>query len=537
MQLDYLPHRATGYFSPLICDYLDDEEQLRSLYTAAPELTNFEGQIRAKTTHFNAEKRNALVKALTVQYNGLAQKEAAAANISRLLQPNCFTVVTGHQLNIFTGPIFFLYKIVTTIKLAQELKERYPDQEFVPVYWMATEDHDFAEINHFNLNGKVFQWNPDQPVGGPVGRMGTEGLEDVFKAFSLELGSSKNAEELKRLFSKAYLEQGNLARATRYLVNELFGEHGLVILDGDSAELKQQFVPFIERDLENHISSEKVESAAKRLQDISSSYGVQVNPRQVNYFYFTEQGLRERIIETESGYKINNTNQHFSKAELFAELKEHPERFSPNVITRPLYQEVVLPNLCYIGGGGELAYWLELKSFFDTVKVPFPLLMLRNSVLLVSEKVRGKMARMNLSVADMFLKQNSLINKKIREISNIDIDFSPQKAYLQEQFQNLYALAEETDASFKGAVAAQEKKQLKGLEHLEKRLLKAQKRKLQDQVARVAELQNQLFPNRSLQERTLNFSEPFMELGEDLIPMLLEHLEPFRKEFLIITHA
>jgi uncharacterized protein YllA (UPF0747 family) len=223
----------------------------------------------------------------------------------------------------------------------------------------------------------------------------------------------------------------------------------------------------------------------------------------------------------------------FTKKELLEELQTYPERFSPNVVARPLYQEVILPNLCYIGGGGELAYWLQLKASFQAMEVPFPILLLRNSVLIITEKQDEKLDKLNISHEDIFLKRHSLINKKIREVSNIDIDFSPQKKFLEEQFKGMYDLAEQTDKSFLGAVKAQEVKQKKGLDKLEKRLLKAQKRKLEDHVVRLTDIQNQLFPGQSLQERQLNFSELYLEYGEELIPMLLKHLNPLDLNFTI----
>ncbi|NNJ88885.1 MAG: bacillithiol biosynthesis BshC, partial [Eudoraea sp.] len=263
---------------------------------------------------------------------------------------------------------------------------------------------------------------------------------------------------------------------------------------------------------------------------------IQVNPREINYFYLKE-GIRERIIQKGENFYVNDTELRFSKEEMLAEIESFPERFSPNVISRPLYQEVILPNLCYIGGGGELAYWLELRSSFEAVKVPFPILLLRNSALIISEKQQQKLHKMNIETKDLFLVQNSLINKKIREISNIDIDFGPQRTHLMEQFKALYDLAEQTDKSFLGAVKAQEVKQLKGLEALEKRLLKAQKRKLKDHVLRLTEIQNDLFPNKSLQERNRNFSELYLELGDDLIPSLMKALHPLDSEFVIVRYS
>jgi bacillithiol biosynthesis cysteine-adding enzyme BshC len=317
------------------------------------------------------------------------------------------------------------------------------------------------------------------------------------------------------------------------LANELFGEYGLVILDGDDDELKRLMIPYAKTDILEQLPYKKVSETISELVSVSSKYGIQVNPREINYFYLTE-GIRERIIEMNGKFVVNETGIEFSKEELLSELENHPERFSPNVIARPLYQEVILPNLCYIGGGGEIAYWLELKSMFETMHITFPMILLRNSALLVSEKQHVKLQKLNLTTEDVFQEQNTLINKKIRDISEIDIDFSSQKKHLTAQFKNLYELAEQTDKSFLGAVKAQETKQLKGLDRLEKRLLKAQKRKLKDHVARITLIQDELFPSKSLQERTVNFSELYLEMGENLIPELMNALSPLQMEFLVL---
>jgi bacillithiol biosynthesis cysteine-adding enzyme BshC len=316
---------------------------------------------------------------------------------------------------------------------------------------------------------------------------------------------------------------------------DFFGESGLVIVDGDNKDLKKLLVPYAKRDIVENTSFNKVSETVSKLSDLPEGYTIQVNPREINYFYLKEE-LRERIVLKNDNFHVNDTEIYFSKDELLKELENHPERFSPNVITRPLYQEIILPNLCYIGGGAELAYWLELKSSFIAMNVAYPILLPRNSALLVTEKQQKKLAKMDLSVADLFLKQSSLINKKIREISNIEIDFSPQKTLLIEQFKTMYEIASQTDESFIGAVKAQEIKQLKGLGNLEKRLLKAQKRKLKDHVERMTQIQNELFPGQSLQERNLNFSEFYLEYGEALIPMLSKDLQPLKMEFSILYH-
>ena len=532
MDIDCLPLKETGYFTKLICDYVGADAKIKSLYNRFPDLPGFQGQIKEKGASFTREQRILLHESLQRQHQHLNLSEASRNHIENLKAQNTFTVVTGHQLNLFTGPLYFLYKIISTINLAKQLKQEFPEYHFVPIYWMATEDHDFEEINYFNFKGLKFQWN--KKATGAVGHLRTDGLEDVFNEFANSMGSSRNAEWLKKLFEDAYLKHKTLTEATRYLANELFGAHGLVIVDGDDIDLKRSLIPFMKRDIFEQVAFDQVGKTISKMETISSDYPIQVNPREINYFYLRD-GVRERIVESKGRYFINDTDFSFSKDELMAEMEAHPERFSPNVIARPLYQEVILPNLCYIGGGGEIAYWLELKAAFEAMEVPFPILLVRNSALLITQKQADKAARMNITKKDLFLGQSTLINKKIREISNIDIDFTPQKKILESQFQGMYELAEKTDKSFLGAVKAQEVKQKKGLDHLEKRLLKAQKRKLKDHVVRMTELQNELFPRHSLQERKSNFSEFYLEYGEELIPMLFNALQPLRLDFTVIT--
>tara|TARA_R110002096_G_scaffold148862_3_gene310048 strand:+ start:1622 stop:3214 length:1593 start_codon:yes stop_codon:yes gene_type:complete len=529
MQQNHIPFRKTGYFSSLISDYLDGKQDLKPFYNRFPNLENFKPQIEEKELSFNEDSRTVLVEALKNQYRNIETSKSTQQNIEALKQSNAFTITTGHQLNLFTGPLYFLYKIVSAINLSKKLNEKYPDYNFVPIYWMATEDHDFEEINYFNFKGKKVHWNRN--ANGAVGELSNNGLEQVFELFIKELGKSQNANFLKELFETAYLKHDNLAEATRFLANKLFKDYGLVIIDANDSKLKKQFVPFIKDELTNQISFKCV---TKTNEALSKDYGIQVNPREINLFYLNEN-LRERIVFEDDVYKVLNTDIKFSKSEIQKVLLEHPERFSPNVIMRPLYQEVILPNLCYIGGGGELAYWFQLKAHFNKVEVPFPMLVLRNSVLIQTEKQAKKLQKLNISNEDIFLKRDTFINKKVREISNIDIDFSAQRNHLIQQFEALYKLAEQTDKSFIGAVKAQEVKQLKGLDNLEKRLLKAQKRKLSEQVSRMTDIQNELFPNQSLQERKANFSEFYLEYGESLIPNLIENLKPLQGAFTILT--
>ena len=527
MPTDCISYQNSGYFTPLMNDYLNQKSNLEALYNHFPTIENFEKQLLEKQQNYNSNIREILVSVVNEQYETLAISELTKKNIALLLEENTFTLTTGHQLNLFTGPLYFLYKIISTINLTKELNSKYPTYNFVPIYWMATEDHDFEEINYFNFKGKKFQWNRES--SGPVGRLSTEGLDEFLIVFEKELGSGTNADTINKLFKEAYTNNDSLANATRYLANELFGGYGLVILDADHSDLKREFVPYIKEELINQTAHKTVTETLQKLKE----YPVQVNPREINMFYI-ENNLRERILFEDGKYQINNTKITFSENGILELVAKNPERFSPNVILRPLYQEVILPNLCYIGGGGEIAYWLELKATFQAFNCTFPILLLRNSALLITPKQAEKATKLGLTYNDLFAKQEDLINRKVLELSEIPIDFSIQKDFLKQQFSDLYAIANQTDKSFLGAVKAQEAKQIKGLENLEKRLLKAQKKKYVAELQRVIDLQNELFPNQSLQERKANFSEFYLETGKALIEKLVAELKPFEQDFNII---
>ena len=529
MPTDCISYQKSGYFTKLIVDYLAEKSELKLLYNRYPKLENFKNQLEEKAQNYPVENRKNLVSSLENQYRSFQISDATKANISLLSNSKTFTITTGHQLNLFTGPLYFLYKIVSTINLCITLKKEYPEYNFVPIYWMATEDHDFEEINHFNFKNAKINWK--QESHGPVGRLSTEGLEHVLEVFVSELGIGENATYLKELFENSYLKHTNLADATRFLANKLFGDKGLVILDGDDKALKQIFIPFVKNELTNRTSFQKVTETNSLLQ---ASYDIQVNPREINLFYL-EDNLRERIVFENNQFKVNNTNLAFSEKEILELLENCPEKFSPNVILRPLYEEIVLPNLCYIGGGGEIAYWLQLKAAFEANKVTFPILLVRNSVLLTTEKQIKKADKLNLSWEDLFANQQELFTKKTKEFSKFNLDFSEQKKHLKQQFEKLLLIANQTDKSFIGAVKAQQTKQIKGLENLEKRLLKGEKRVHSEKLEQIILVQNELFPNQGLQERKANFSEFYIDINGKLIDKLFQELKPLEPNFTIIT--
>lgn len=525
-----IPYAHTGYFSKLICDYLDQKPELQAFYGRFPDRENLKDQLKEKRAHFTKASREVLVKALFKQYEGVDASEATLENINSLADPNSFTITTGHQLNLFTGPSYFLYKIFSVINLCKQMQEADPAHRYVPLYWMATEDHDFDEIDHFTSRGVRYQWK--RQASGPVGRLGTQGLDAVLHSLQADWGSSQAAKELIGLFEASYLEHRSLSAATRHLANAIFNKYGLVIIDGDDPALKGLFAPLAEREMLEGLSYEQVTTTTNALNQLG--YPGQVHPREINMFYI-QDGLRARIVKQDGRYKVLDTDISFDEAALRQELAEHPERFSPNALLRPLYQECILPNLCYIGGGGELAYWFQLKECFNAFDVPFPVVLLRNSLQLITKSQLSKLERLEVDLSDLFQKPEALRSWYTKRLTDLPIDFSKQKALLEEQFKELFDLAKRTDASFVGAVGAQQKKQLNGLKHLERRLLKAEKRRHADKLDRLESLHQRIFPKGHLQERMTNFSELYLEHGSSLLGHIERHTDPLNGAFTVVV--
>lgn len=526
---DCLPYSQTNRFSKLFLDYIAEKPEISSFFNRFPYPQNFKSQIEEKQKNYQSSNRAVLVKRLESQYLGLNLSKLTQHHIELLQEETTFTVTTGHQLNLFTGPLYTFYKIISVIKSCRLLKEKYPENNFVPIFWLASEDHDFEEINHFYFSNQQIKWAKD--AKGVVGEIETKHLEDSFEQFKKLLPDTKYAQKLVKLFKASYLDHAHLSDASLYLYNELFGEEGLVILEPNHPDLKSCFKKQIKQELISKTTFDKVSETSKKLGALG--YHEQVTPREINFFY-KSKNLRERLIYKDGNYFVNETEKRFSKDELLFEVDKHPENFSPNALLRPLYQEVLLPNLSYVGGAGELAYWFQLKSTFEHFDVTFPMLQMRNSVLLFSTKTQHKLKNLNLKVEDLFQSEIDLKNQHVKKISEIEIDFSPQKTHLSNQFKELYRLAAQTDKSFLNAVAAQEQKQHNGLDKLEKRLLKAQRRKLKDEIDRLITIQQKLFPNSSLQERVENFSDIYLRYGDDFLKVLFKTLNPFDYRFSLI---
>jgi bacillithiol biosynthesis cysteine-adding enzyme BshC len=440
--------------------------------------------------------------------------------IASLADSKTFTVTTGHQLNLFTGPLYFIYKIVATINLAEKLKQAYPERHFVPVYWMASEDHDFDEINYFKLEGKKYQWKSTQK-----GAVGDFELDDSFKEFFKEV-----AFFVPDFFKEAYQKSEKLSEAVRKYVHHLFGEKGLLVVDGNDAALKRLFIPVMEEDLVNQSPSRFASDQSNKLEELG--YKSQIYPRDINLFYMVK-GVRERIEKKDTVYKVLNTDISFSEKEILEELGQHPERFSPNVVLRPLYQEMILPNLAYLGGPAEVIYWLQLKSMFDHFEVQFPAIMPRNFAVILDTVVSRKIKQLGLNDEQLF--EPVLDWKKTFVLNNafIDFQFEQEKKSISDIFEHTGKKASELEKSLGNAFEAGKMRALKIMDQLSKKVRKAEERRQTVQIRRREEIQELLFPGGSPQERVENFMRFYLE-SPGFLDELFELFDPFDFNYMIL---
>lgn len=533
-----IPYSQTGFFDGLIGEYLGTDQRLSAFYGQFPKIENFKNVIDDRSV--DTCNRELLVKVLLEQYNksnlpdDAIFREFTLKGINQIESKKTFTVTTGHQLCLFTGPLYFIYKIVTTINLAGQLKGYYPDFDFVPVFWMASEDHDFEEINHVNLFGKKLEWHSGQ--SGAVGKMQLTGIQEVLEQLKILIGNSRETDELNGIFERAYDNKYTLAEATRILVHKLFGKYGLVVIDGDNRELKREFIKEFKEDIFENSNFDKVNATIKSLvqNNLISGNKIQVNPREINCFYLLE-GRRERIIKDNKIFRINNTDLIFTKENLLKELENFPERFSPNVVLRPLYQEKILPNIAYTGGPAEIVYWLELKTMFGFNNTQFPVLVPRNSVLWIDSQAASKMKKLNIGESDLF-KDLSMLQRSFIEKQS-EINFEEEEKEIGQLFNKIAEKAMKVDITLKNSVEAEKVKQLNGIKIIEQKIRKAEKSKHDVVLNQVVKLKEKLFPGEGLQERKESFIPFYLKYGSGFIDALIDNLKPLEFTFTILKHS
>lgn len=526
-RLEYLTIAETASFSALVNDYIKQDNTVKPFYSFAPDDAGLKEAI-AKRAQFPVD-RETLVRCIQKQYKGLEMGEAVDRNVELLLDPKTYTVCTAHQPNLMGGYLYFIYKIMHAIKLAQYLGQRHPQHHFVPVFYMGSEDNDFEELSVFRYSGKSYRWSSSQQ--GAVGRMHTKELKPLLDELFKHLGppGSKVA-ALKEVLQNAYEKQETIANATRVLVHQLMGQYGIVVIDPDDAELKKPFQSIAWKELTEPVAYPIVSETSQHL---SERYQAQAFVRPINLFYLKDQ-IRERIEKKEDHWEVVHTDIRFNAAELKEELSKHPDRFSPNVILRGMFQETILPNVAFIGGGSEVAYWLQLRSLFEHYKVFYPAVILRQSVIWVPEAANKLMLQLGFELKDIFAKTSHIQQQFAASKHKQELDISEGTQALEKAMQTLKEKALAIDPSLSGSADAVLTKINYQVAVLKRKMLRAAKRKDADQMNRIARLRALLFPDEHLQERHDAFLQYYIDAGEDFFELLLEGTQPFGDKFLAI---
>lgn len=523
----HIPYQQTGYFSKIVTDYLAQAPELQPFYQHEVSLNGILQSIEARK-NFNTN-RTVLVEQLKKQYEGLPLTQVQEQNIDALLSNNTFTVTTAHQPNIFTGPLYFIYKIMHAIKLADVLKEKLPEYNFVPFYYMGSEDADLDELGYINLGGEKLVWETNQT--GAVGRMKVDKkFLQLIDSIYGQIGVHEFGEELVNLLKSTYTEGKNIQQSTLELLNTLFQQFGLLILIPDNAFLKAEFIPIVQQEVELKYSNNIVQNTINQL---SKNYKVQTAGRPINLFYLYENH-RERIEQEGDLFIVKKLNKQFQLFELQDEIKKYPDRFSANVILRGVFQETILPNIAFIGGGGEMAYWLELKEVFKASSVPYPVLILRNSFLLIEEKYQKIITNHTIDLADLFKTEFDLLQQKVLEATNNQLSLTDEIDQINRIYIQIEHLSVLVDASLKDHVESLKTKSFKKLTALEKKIHRAEKRKFTDLEGQIQKLKQGLFPRNNLQERVENFALYYAKHGKKWFQQIYDASLTLEQEFTII---
>ncbi|MEZ4896621.1 MAG: bacillithiol biosynthesis cysteine-adding enzyme BshC [Saprospiraceae bacterium] len=526
MKLTYLDYADLPFVASRDLHYIQKDPSLKPFYTYPPDLDQFAHIIEQRQKH--PVDRNLLVSTLQQQYRHRESQPLVMERIESLRSPQAFTVITAHQPSLFTGPLYYIYKILSCIRLSQLIQANHPEYRIIPLFILGGEDHDFAEINHLHIGDRTIRW--DHPsIGGSCGRLSTEGIDQCIEAVATLLGDGTQQETLMHTLRQCYLGSHNYAEATIRFLHHLFGRFGLVILNMDHSGFKMAFRKVMLDDLLQHSSSRLVPPVQKQLED--AGFPAQAFVRDINLFYFNGN-QRERIEQEGEEFILVDSLIRFSKSAMIKELEDHPERFSPNVILRPLYQETILPNLAYIGGGGELAYWLERKEQFEHYHLPFPMLVRRNSAAWLDQHAQSSLRKAGRPLQDYFTENpDDLIRDFIQDSAAIDLDYARRQ--IDDLFARIQTEGEAIDARLQFPIEGVRVRIEKYLNNLEHKMIRAEKRKQEPSISRLLHNYHILFPNGTLQERYTNFLPYYAKNGPGWLDELLPYFNPLDHRFLL----
>ena len=470
-------------------------------------LSGIAQQIALKKKSFRTEQRELLTKVVNEKYSGLSVSKKLRSNLLLLEDSNTFTITTGHQLCLMTGPLYFIYKILHVIKLSADLKEKFPDQHFVPVYWMASEDHDFEEIRSFLLFGQKWSWESTQK--GAVGRFATSDLEPLLKELGSKFQNHPDSEihELLDCLTKDNYGDGFFS-----FVHALFNDYGLLIIDADNPHLKESAWPIWNKDLYTPEIHQAVQRQTEQLHE--QGLPTPIESKETNLFELAAE-KRERIKKTDT----------------FFYQKTDSAQLSPNVVLRPVYQEWILPNLAYIGGPSEIAYWQQLPQVFACIDLPFPLIIQRIGGIIIQEKDVAFVDKLGFELEDFLSDKADLKNRYLKEAGDQEPNYGRLDLLWSDYKDAFLKIVDGELPPERRMIEAELTRIQKQRETLEQRFEKTRKSKFDKALKQIEQLSEKIQPKGHLQERSSNILN-FCPDGEvsARISAIYDQLDPYNQE-------
>lgn len=502
------------FFNQLIKDYFFNTEKLKNLYKFEPSIEGILEASISKKAQF--QNRALLTSIIDENYENIEISDLLQTQIDKL-KDNALAIVTAHQPNLFLGPFYIFSKAASIIATTNKLNSIQQEHTYVPIFVLGAEDHDKEELLHTYLFNQKFEWQTDQK--GPVGKMIVDdSLVLLLESFIEKLGDSPEAQSLKSNFISAYKKGHTLAHASKILLNNLFGSQGLVVLDIATEGVKAEMFPLFQKELEEKWVKNTTQSAISFLND---HYKVQAPPRDLNLFEY-KNGERIRIDS-------------FSQ-ENMSLWQQNPTLLSPNVMLRPLMQQTVLPAVAVIGGGAEVAYWLQQKAIFDDAKVDFPVIMMRDIFSILDIKSYTKWVEFGFTNIDFFEDNETLFKKfALKEFNfSTEIEIATQKG--ADIFENLKQNIIKIDKTLAATINGEKNQFFKSLKHIQQKAIAAQKRKNEVDLQAITKIKSKVFENNYLIERKENFSSYFIKKNMELAEILNKNSDIFDNNFKFLIY-
>jgi bacillithiol biosynthesis cysteine-adding enzyme BshC len=532
--LDYrqLP-AAAGGFSDLFLDYLYDFEKVRAFFPSDfRETSSFETVI--SRIDAAATDRSVLHDVLAAQNSTGGESPHTEENIRLIGKAGTYAVVTGQQVGLFGGPLYTLYKAITAVLLAQKLSMKFPGKNFVPVFWIEGEDHDFQEMNHISvLDGENAPVRIEYLPGGVmpernVGAVGElvfdETLGGTIDRLEAALGRSEYTPALIASLRECYAPGVTFNRAFQAWMNRLLPGAGLVFISPNEPRLKKLLSPLFAREiLEFPRISQMV---ITRSAELERRYHAQVKPKSINLFLF-HKGGRYLIEPRETDFSLKGTRAFFTKEQLLEIAERTPEQMSPNVVLRPLCQDMLLPTVAYVGGPSEIAYHGQLQPVYEELGIPQPVIYPRASVSLVQTGLLRAMEKYGLELNEFLGDTGKVTAKVVEQISEIKLDglFAGASKNMHDALAELKFGLNEVDPTLLGALENVASKIDVNIGVLREKAVAAQKRRNETAVRQIEKAASGLLPSGSLQERELSPVYYMNKYGMGLGTWLMDRID------------